>query len=154
LGFVKGRFQLLPFTSPKADSFLIRKRKEWILMHKKELSKKVIEAAITVYRDLGCGFLEAAYQKALMITLHEMGLNAEKEKKLELYYHGQVIGEYYLDILVEDTIILELKAVKEIMPKFQAQTVNYLKCSEYKVAYLINFGKETFQFERFVDFSG
>jgi GxxExxY protein len=106
----------------------------------KELTGKIIECAFKVHRKLGFGFLEAVYQNALMIELSKVGLEAAKQKAIKIHYDGEVIGDYTADIVVEDRVILELKAIKEIHPVHEAQLVNYLKATGMEVGLLINFG--------------
>jgi len=110
------------------------------LMKHEELTAKIIECAFKVHNNLGFGFLESVYQNALVIELSKAGLRAEKEKRLQVHYDGQVIGDFVADVVVEDKIILELKSVKDIHPAHEAQLVNYLKTTGMEVGLLINFG--------------
>ena len=110
------------------------------MMKHKELTAKIIECAFKVHRSLGFGFLESVYRNALMIELPKSELQAEKEKRIQVYYDGQVIGDFVADIVVEDKIIVELKSVKEIHSAHEAQLVNYLKAPGMEVGLLINFG--------------
>jgi GxxExxY protein len=110
------------------------------MMKHKELTAKIIECAFKVHRSLGFGFLESVYRNALMIELPKSELQAEKEKRIQVYYDGQVIGDFVADIVVEDKIIVELKSVKEIHSAHEAQLVNYLKATGMEVGLLINFG--------------
>jgi len=89
----------------------------------------------------GYGFLEAVYQNALLIELLKAGIRAEKEKKIQVYYDTQLVGDYMADIIVEDKVILELKSVKELHPAHEAQLINYLKATGIEVGLLINFGE-------------
>lgn len=109
-------------------------------MKHKELTAKIIECTFKVHRNLGFGFLESVYRNALMIELFKAGLRAEMEKRVEVRYDGQVIGDLVADIIVEDKIILELKSAKQISPVHEAQLVNYLKATAMEVGLLINFG--------------
>ena len=110
-------------------------------MKHKELTSKIIECAYKVHNTLGFGFLEVVYQNALLIELIKAGLQAEKEKKIKVYYDNQVIGDYMADIIVEDKVILELKSVKELHPAHSAQLINYLKATSLEIGLLINFGE-------------
>ena len=92
------------------------------------------------------GFLESVYQNALMIELREAGLVAEKEKRLTVEYHGEIIGDFRADIVVEDTVIIELKAVSELHPIHEQQLVNYLQATGLDYGVLINYGSEKFRF--------
>jgi GxxExxY protein len=110
-------------------------------MKHSDLTSRIIECAYKVHNELGFGFLESVYQNALLIELTKSGLKAEKEKPIKITYSGQIIGDYFADVVVEDKVILELKAVKEIHPKHEAQLVNYLKATGMEIGLLINFGQ-------------
>jgi GxxExxY protein len=89
---------------------------------------------------LGYGFLEKVYQNALLIELKKIGLNAKPQAKIRVDYDNQIVGEYYIDILIEDCIIVEIKASKSIAKEHEAQLLNYLKASRMEVGLLLNFG--------------
>ena len=110
------------------------------LLHK-ELSNKIIKCFYTVYNTLGFGFLEKVYENALMIELSKNGLKAEKQKPIKVYYENQTVGEYFTDIIVEDSIILELKAAEFVVEEHELQLINYLKATEIEIGLLLNFGK-------------
>ena len=110
-------------------------------MKHKELTAKIIECAYKVHNTLGFGFLEAVYQNALLIELIKAGLRAEKEKKIQVYYDTQLVGDYMADIIVEGKVILEFKSVKKLHPAHEAQLINYLKATGIEVGLLINFGE-------------
>ena len=110
-------------------------------MKQKELTAKIIECAYKVHNVLGFGFLEVVYQNALLIELIKAGLQAEKEKKIQVYYDTQLVGDYMADIIVEGKVILELKSVKELHPAHSAQLINYLKATGIEGGLLINFGE-------------
>lgn len=117
----------------------------------KDLTDRILKAAYTVHNELGCGFLEKVYQEALAIQMTEMNIPFEREKHLNVFYHGKCLQcDYIADFVVDDKVILELKAVTEMDNVFKAQTINYLKITGYKVGFLMNFGQEEFQFKRFV----
>ena len=99
------------------------------------ISEKIIGCAFTVSNELGSGFLEKVYQNALMIELQDKGLKAEKEKAINIYYKGKIVGEYYADILVNNIVIIETKAVKTINEIHQAQLLNYLKATDLQLGY-------------------
>ena len=111
-------------------------------MKHQEITSKIIKCVYTVHKNLGFGFLENVYQNALMIELANADLNAEKEKKIQVLYNGQIVGDYIADIVVENKIICELKSTKEINPAHEAQLVNYLKATGLEVGLLINFGEQ------------
>ncbi len=106
-----------------------------------ELTQEIIKAAQNVHNTLGHGFLEKVYHNAMALELRKMGLELICEKPIQLYYDGQVIGEYYADIVVDDKVILEIKAVQAVNPVHEAQLVNYLKATDIEVGLLLNFGK-------------
>ena len=110
-------------------------------MKHKELTSKIIECAYKVHNDLGFGFLENVYQNALLIELKKSGLQAEKEKRIQVYYDSQLVGDYMADIVVEEKVILELKSVKDLHTAHEAQLVNYLKATGLEIGLLINFGE-------------
>ena len=111
------------------------------LLHK-ELSDLIINAFYTVYNALGYGFLEKVYQNALFTELNNKALYCEKQKPIQVYYDQKIVGEYFADIIVEDSIILELKAAESLMDEHEVQLVNYLKATEIEVGLLLNFGKK------------
>ena len=89
-----------------------------------ETTEKIIKGFYTVYNTLGHGFLEKVYENAFVIELIKSGLHVEQQKKIEVFYDEQIVGEYYADILVNDLVILELKAVDAIAPEHEAQIIN------------------------------
>jgi GxxExxY protein len=103
-----------------------------------------------VHTELGYGFLEKVYENALMILLRENGIKAEQQVPIKVYFHSQIVGEYIADILVEDCIIIELKAQDKIASNHKAQTLNYLKATGLKLAILSNFGKHKLEYERLI----
>jgi len=105
-----------------------------------QVTEKIIGAAYAVHNKLGYGFLEKVYRNALKIELDKIGLKAELEKPVSVYYDGQLVGDYVADMIVEDNIIIELKAVKELNEAHEVQLVNYLKATGITVGLLINFG--------------
>ena len=110
-------------------------------MKHQDLTAKIIQCAYKVHNSLGFGFLEAIYQNALLIELLKTGFKAEKEKKIHVYYDKQLVGDYMADIIVENKVILELKAVKDLHPAHEAQLTNYLKATGIEVGLLVNFGQ-------------
>jgi GxxExxY protein len=106
----------------------------------KELTEKVIKAFYTVYNTLGYGFLEKVYENALMIELAKMGISAIAQSPLQVFYDGKIVGEYCADILVENCLIVEIKATKNLILEHEAQLLNYLKATKIEVGLLLNFG--------------
>ena len=116
-----------------------------------ELTDKILKACNRVHNELGCGFLEKVYQEALAIQMMDMGIAFEREKHLPITYHGKILKcDFYADFVVENKVIVELKAVTEISPIFEAQIINYLKASGIKVGLLINFGVSHLQIKRLI----
>ncbi|WP_338769576.1 GxxExxY protein [Bernardetia sp. ABR2-2B] len=107
-----------------------------------ELTEKIIKGYYTVYNKLGYGFLENVYEKALSIELTRMGLHAKTQVPIKVYYDDFEVGLYFADILVNDVVILELKAVQNISSVHEAQLYNYLKATGIEVGLLLNFGLE------------
>ncbi len=111
------------------------------------LSEKVISAFYKVYRTLGHGFLEKVYENAMLLELEKQGLNVQQQKRINVYYDGKVVGVYFADLIVEGTIIIELKASASLRKEHEYQLINYLKATDKEVGFLVNFGKEP-QFTR------
>ena len=109
-------------------------------MKKEDLTHQIIGCAYQVYNKLGFGFLESVYQKAMLIELENNKLKAESEKPLKVYYNGHVVGDFYVDICVEDEIIVELKSVENLSKSHEVQLVNYLNGLQKEIGLLINFG--------------
>jgi len=114
----------------------------------KDVSYKIIGLAMQVHRELGPGFLEKVYENAMMVLFRREGIEAVQQMPIMVSFLGAYIGEYYADILVEGKIILELKAVEKFTDTHKAQALNYLKATGMKLAIMINFGKESLEFER------
>ena len=114
-----------------------------------ELTNRILKACYTVHNELGCGFFEKVYQEALEVQLSEMDIPFEREKHLPITYHGEVLKcDYIADFVVDNKVIIELKAVTEMSPIFEAQTINYLRATGIKVGLLINFGIRQLQIKR------
>jgi len=107
---------------------------------REELTGKIIQAYYKVYNKLGYGFLEGVYENAMMIELKKMGLKATKQQAISVYYEEQVVGDFFADIVVQNAVILELKAVSELTTIHEAQLLNYLKATDMEVGLLMNFG--------------
>ena len=105
------------------------------------LSNKILKAFYKVYNTLGYGFLEKVYENAMMIELQNMGLKCRQQQHIDVYYKEEKVGDYFADIVVEDTIIIELKAAEGIIEEHEAQLVNYLRATDMEVGLLLNFGK-------------
>ena len=117
----------------------------------KSLSHKILGCAFRVYNELGNGFLEKVYENALVHELKKNGLRAEAQRKIDVYYDGVCVGEYFADVVVNDRVILELKVCDGIAPIHEAQLLHYLKATGYRIGYILNFGSEgKLEFRRFV----
>lgn len=113
-----------------------------------DLTGKIIGAAMKVHRTLGSGFLESVYQQALQIELCRMGLKCASAQPIKVHYEGFIVGDFVADLLVEERVIVELKAVSTLAPVHEVQTVNYLAATGIKVGLLLNFGAPSLQFKR------
>ncbi len=110
------------------------------------LTEKIIGAFFTVYNALGYGFLEKVYENALALELRKQGFQVEQQKPITVYYDNRPVGQYFADIIVNDVVILELKAVHQLLKEHEAQLLNYLKATAFEVGLLLNFGpKATFK---------
>lgn len=106
-----------------------------------ELTGKILGAFFRVQKELGFGFSEKIYEGALEISLLELGMNVARQKDINVY-HGQIVGEYKADLIVNDVVLLELKSVDKLIDAHDAQLLNYLKATEIEVGLLLNFGRE------------
>jgi len=105
-----------------------------------ETTEKIIKAFYNVYNNLGYGFLEKVYGNAMAMELKKLGLNVIQQSPIVVYYDGELVGEYFADLLVEGKIIVELKAVQRIADEHEAQLLNCLKATQYEVGLILNFG--------------
>ena len=122
------------------------------MIYYKELSDKIIECAIEVHKTLGNGFLEKVYENSIIHEFEFDKISAQNQIPIPVYYKGRIVGDYFADIIVENKIILELKVVHKILPIHNAQLIHYLKATNFKVGYVINFGsKEKLEFKRWVN---
>lgn len=110
------------------------------LLHK-NITDIILKSYYKVYNNLGYGFLEKVYENALLYELRNHGLDCEKQKPIKVYYEQIQVGEYYADIIVNECIILELKATESIAEEHEFQLINYLKATEIEIGLLLNFGK-------------
>jgi GxxExxY protein len=109
------------------------------LMHG-DLTRKIIGAFFDVYNELGPGFVETVYQRALPVVLRERGLIAEIERPVNIQFHGVLIGEYRVDLVVGESVIVECKVATKILPIHEVQLLNYLKATGLSVGLILNFG--------------
>jgi len=113
-----------------------------------DLAGRVIGLAMKIHSTLGAGFLESVYQRALAHELQKAGLQFETEKSLKVIYDGILVGEFAADFLVENELIIELKAVQSLTPAHEVQTVNYLVATGMDTGVLVNFGGERLEFKK------
>lgn len=125
------------------QNFLDRKK-----LHE-ELTHKVIGCAFEVINELGSGFLESVYERAMLIALSDANISAESQTPVNVEFRQKSVGDFYADLLVEGKVLVELKAVKALAPEHQAQIINYLNATGIEVGLLINFGNSKLEFKRF-----
>lgn len=109
----------------------------------KELSEQVIGCAITVHKELGNGFLEKVYENALCHEFSLLGIPYERQREINVFYKNIIVGTYIPDVIINNSIILELKAISRLEQVHFSQLINYLKATNFKVGYLLNFGAST-----------
>ena len=107
-----------------------------------ELTKSIIGIYYNVYNELGFGFLEKVYHKALLIELRQNGYKIDSEKKVNVYYKNEVVGEYIPDVIINEAVIVELKCVEYLTDIHENQLLNYLKATDCEVGLILNFGKD------------
>ena len=107
-----------------------------------DITEKILSAFYTVNNKLGFGFLEKVYENAMVIELGKKGCKAEQQKRIKVFYEREEIGDYYADLLVDDLVIVELKAAESLCEEHEAQLINYLKATQIEVGLLLNFGKK------------
>ncbi len=115
------------------------------------ITEKIIGAAYKVARTLGYGFLEKVYENAMVLELRKIGLMVKNQFPISVFYEGKVIGEYFADLFVESSVIVELKTVSEIAPIHKAQLLNYLRATKIKTGLLINFGASKVEVKRLLN---
>ena len=117
-------------------------------MEHKELTEKIIGCAYRVYNRMGFGFLESVYERCMLIELRKADLDTESQKPIRVQYDGEVVGDFVADILVNDTVILELKSVRKLVEAHEVQLVNSLVATGELVGLLINFGETRVEVKR------
>lgn len=115
-----------------------------------DITYKINGAVFEVNKILGTGFLEKVYEKALLIELKGRGLSAEAQVPIQVKYRGQLVGDYLSDIVVENQVIVEIKAIENLQTIHEAQLLNYLKATGYKIGLLINFTHPKAQIKRLI----
>jgi len=114
-----------------------------------KITEAVLGCAFEVIDELGAGFLESVYERALLLALRQKGLSVVSQHPIRVEFGGQSVGDFYADLFVEGKVIVELKTVKAIAPEHQAQVINYLKATGIEVGLLINFGNPKLEYRRF-----
>ena len=117
-------------------------------MEEQELTEKIIGCAMKVHRTPGCGFLESVYQKALLHELRKTGMQADGQIPLKVMYDGEIVGDFFADIVVERKVIIENKAVESLCAAHEVQVVNYLTATGLDVGLLFNFGGAKLEYKR------
>ena len=115
----------------------------------KEITDIILRSFYEVYNELGNGFLESVYENALHIVLTGYGLYVERQKGINVFFRGKIIGDFKADLIVNEKVIIELKAVRALDRAHEAQLINYLKATDIEVGLLLNFGRKP-EFKRFV----
>ena len=117
-------------------------------MKGEELTEEILGACFEVSNELGIGFLESVYEKALLIALRQKGLNVVSQAPIAVKFRKELVGQFFPDLLVDGEIIVELKVVKTLAPEHLAQVINYLKATGLKTALLVNFGNRKVEYRR------
>jgi GxxExxY protein len=112
------------------------------------LTEVIIGCAMKVHRRLGAGFLESVYQRALIVELARVGMKADREMRIAVYYEGVQVGDFVADLVINDVVILEIKAVRTLAPAHEVQLVNYLTATGIDVGLLLNFGAARLEYKR------
>jgi GxxExxY protein len=113
-----------------------------------DITQIIIGSAYKVYNTLGFGFLESVYKKAMVIELRKNNLSLEEEKPIKVFYEDYVIGDFYVDLLVQDEVVVELKSVQNLIKEHEVQLVNYLNGGKKEIGLLINFGPRQVEVRR------
>ena len=110
-------------------------------MKYREITSAILKSFYNVHNILGHGFLEKVYENAMIIELRKHGITAIKQQPISVYYDEEIVGKYFADLIVEDKVIVELKAISKLAEQHEAQLINYLKATDKEVGLLLNFGK-------------
>jgi GxxExxY protein len=113
-----------------------------------EITSKILEASFEVINELGSGFLESVYEKAMVVALTQKGLAVSSQMRLNVKFRGVIVCEFCADLLVNEKVIVEMKAVQRLLPEHKAQLINYLKATGIEVGMLINFGNSKLEYYR------
>src|SRR5215213_3878718 len=121
-----------------------------VQLEKREITEKIIGAAFEVYKELGYGFLERVYQRAMQVELQRGGLAAELERRIQVKYKNAIVGDYDADLFVDNSVIVEIKVAKNYNSDDEPQLLNELRATGIKVGLLVNFGRTRVEFKRMV----
>ncbi len=113
-----------------------------------ELTGAIINASFEVSNELGAGFLESVYEKALIVALSQRGLNINAQVPLKVRFRNVIVGDFFADLIVEDKVLIELKAVSRLLPEHKAQVINYLNATGIETGLLLNFGSPRVEYYR------
>lgn len=113
-----------------------------------ELTGAIINASFEVSNELGAGFLESVYEKALIVALSQRGLNINAQVPLKVRFRNVIVGDFFADLIVEDKVLIELKAVSRLLPEHKAQVINYLNATGIETGLLLNFGNPRVEYYR------
>jgi GxxExxY protein len=111
-----------------------------ILLKEKALTEQIIKAYYKTYNSLGYGFLEKVYENTMVIVLQQMGLHGKRQVPIKVHFEEYMVGEYFADMIVENKVILELKAAETLCKEHEAQLMNYLRATDIEIGFLFNFG--------------
>ena len=117
-------------------------------MEQEELTRKIIGCAYRVYNIMGSGFLESVYENCMLIELRKLGIEAVNQHPITVEYEGQVVGSFTVDLFVAGVVIVELKAVRTVLPIHEVQLVNYLRATGIEIGLLLNFGEKNVEVRR------
>lgn len=115
-----------------------------------DITERILAASFAVMDELGHGFLESVYERALIVALRSEELQVQQQVPITVVFRGQSVGEFYADLLVENKVLVELKTVRMLAPEHQAQVINYLRATGIEVGLLINFGSPKMDYHRLV----
>lgn len=118
-------------------------------MKHEELTSQILKCCFEVSNELGAGFLESVYEKALIVAFSQRGLNVKSQVALQVNFRGVIVGDFYADLIIEEKVLIEIKAVSKISQDHKAQIINYLNATGFEVGLLVNFGTARIEYFRF-----
>jgi GxxExxY protein len=121
-----------------------------IMLVHEDITQQILGVCFEVSNELGSGFLENVYKRSLLIALNQRGLKAQSEVSAKVWFRGSIVGLFYVDIIVEELIVVEVKAVKALLQEHEAQLLNYLRATNFKVGLIVNFGKSKIEWKRMI----